>query len=823
MSKNQARKPLTHPQETFRDQVLKLLKSDGYRPETKSGISRLLDVPQNERSQLRQDLRELADQGEIECRRGGRYVLAYSQQNHPSSGQSDATGVLRVRYKGSGFVVLEKSATVAKGIRLPEKVSIQVSPESMANALPGDRVALALTARSMPRSWSSDPRGEHRVIDLKSSDDLAVDGRVIEVLDRAEHRVIGSLIVEKGGALALKPDSSTYPPRLELSSKETLRNPRNGERVLVEITEWSDPQLPPQAGLLERVGMPGDDGLAMREIVLANAIREKFPEAVLDEARAIPIRIPEDEIARREDWRDRLVFTIDPGDARDFDDAISIRCMENEGWELAVHIADVSTYVKPGSAMDKEARGRGNSTYLPHRVIPMLPEELSNGICSLVPHEDRLTRCVVMQFDRQGKRGKTRFVSAVIHSKARLTYEEAMEYIDGKPAAEGDPVPEKIREAWKLASLLRKKRFQHGGLDMDFPEVRVKLDARGRPVDLVVSENDASHQLIEECMLATNEAVARELRQRGKPCVYRVHEDPAEERLLDFRELARAAGFRVGDLSHRAEAQKLLDAAKGHPAEQAIKIGFLKSLKRADYRTESDGHYGLAKRDYTHFTSPIRRYADLIVHRCLYHEKGKAPMNAAEMAQAAAHISKTERASAQAEQDSQRLMQFEFFAGIAEREPERNFEATVMECAGIGLFVEIDVWQVRGLVHYRDLPGRRAYFDRSAMRYSGLPSGKTLGAGDRVVVSFKTVDLEGRKLDFRLVDMQGAGKERRPRQRKPASRKPTRRDRGARKSSPDGKGSGKKASGEGGAGGAPKGKDKKQAVKRGRRSQRRKS
>lgn len=784
--------------------IMSLLQAEGYRAETKSGLARLLEVSQRERSRLRQALGELEDDGEIECAGGGRYLLSGSRDGgRRSSGEAGAIGQLRVRHNGSGFVVLEKSAVVGKGIKLPQRVSVQIPRGAMANALSGDRVVLALTARSVPRSWLEDPGGEHRVIDLRAPGDLAIDGRVTGVLERAEHRVIGSL-TRNGNHFSIKPDSSTYPPGLELSDEGPIKGAKNGERVLVEIIEWEDPEVPPRARLLERLGMPGQDGLAMREIVAANAIREHFPKAVVEEARAISKRIPESEIALREDWRNRLVFTIDPEDARDFDDAISVRSLEGGGWELAVHIADVSTYVKPGSAMDKEAQIRGNSTYLPHRVIPMLPEELSNGICSLLPLEDRLTRCVVMEFDSTGKRGKTRFITAVIHSKARLTYEEAMEYIDGKPAEKGDPVPERIREAWDLACLLRKKRFLRGGLDLDFPEIRVKLDETGRPVDLVVSQYDASHQLIEECMLVTNEAVAEELRKRGGPSIYRVHEDPAEERLLEFREVVRAAGFKVGDLSDRAEAQRLLDKAKGHPAEQAIKIGFLKSLKRADYRTEPVGHYGLAKRDYTHFTSPIRRYADLVVHRALYAKKGEPRMSITEMARAAEHISRTERTSAQAEQDSQRLMQYEFFAGIAEREPDRRFSATVMECAGIGLFVEIDTWQVRGLVHYRDLPGRRAYFDRAAMCYSGLPDGKRLSMGDRVQVSFKTVDLLGRKLDFNLVGW-GDGRTEGPSRTKSAGKRSSRRRSSGGKSSAASAGT----------------QEKKQASRGGRRSRKR--
>ncbi len=742
-----------------------LLASNAYRPEKASGIFRQLELPEQDRSRFGQVLKELEHEGKIERVRGGRYVPSDAGVGgRQSSKRAPVTGVLRVRRNGSGFVVLGEGALIGEGVRLPQGVSVQIARGTMRNALAGDTVELSLRAKRLPAAWLDDPAAKHRILDLEAPGDLAIEGSITKVVERAAHRVIGT-IRRKGKRLIVEPDSCNYPSILELSGHLVDGQPVNGERVVVEVVSWEQPDCAPQARLMERLGMPEEGDLALREIIAVNGIREPFPEAVLDEARAIAVTIPETEIRAREDWRDRLVFTIDPGDARDFDDAISIHGLEGGGWELAVHIADVSTYVKPGSALDEEARIRGNSTYLPQRVIPMLPEELSNGICSLLPLEDRLTRCVVMQFDREGVRRKTRFVSAVIHSKSRLTYEQAMQYIDGTPASQGDHVPAAIREAWKLACLLRQRRFRKGALDLEFPEVRVKMDASGRPVDLVVSEYDASHQLIEECMLVANEAVAEELRNRGRPCIYRVHEDPSEERLLEFREMARAAGFKVGDLSERAHVQKLLDQAKGHAAEQAIKIGLLKSLKRADYRAEPVGHYGLAKRDYTHFTSPIRRYADLVVHRALFAGKGEPRIKLTEAAGVAAHISATERASARAEQESQRMAQYAFLASIAEREPQRTFAATVMECAAIGLFVEIDTWQLRGLIHGRDLPGHHVYFDRAAACYRGLAGGGNLRVGDGLWVMLKTVDLAAGKLDFHY-----AGRSKEPNRRNPRSR-----------------------------------------------------
>src|SRR5213076_2709046 len=315
----------------------------------------------------------------------------------------------------------------------------------------------------------------------------------------------------------------------------------------------------------------------------------------------------------REDLRGQFIVTIDPDDARDFDDAIHVEDIKG-GWQLGVHIADVSAYVRPGSALDREAQRRGNSVYLPDRVIPMLPERLSNGVCSLNPHVDRLTHSVFLQFDRNGRVRQTRFVRTVIRSAHRLTYKQAFAIL--KSSAR-DELSERLHTAWKLAALLRRKRFEHGSLDLDMPEVKVVVDKKGKPIRFERVENDESHQLIEEFMLAANEAVARELKKRAIPTIYRIHENPDPEKLAEYREFVLSFNYNVGDLAHRAEVQRLLAAIRGKPEEQALKIGLLKSLKRARYFPQPLGHYGLAKPNYLHFTSPIRRYADLVVHRAL--------------------------------------------------------------------------------------------------------------------------------------------------------------------------------------------------------------
>ena len=318
----------------------------------------------------------------------------------------------------------------------------------------------------------------------------------------------------------------------------------------------------------------------MLSIIRKFNLPTEFPRNVLDEVSGIPTRVEARMLEGREDLRKQFIVTVDPDDARDFDDAINVEKIDNQGWQLGVHIADVAAYVQPGNALDREARKRGNSVYLPDRVIPMLPEQLSNGVCSLNPGVDRLTHSVFIQFDKNGRAKNVRFARSVIRSAHRLTYKEAYALLKSPPK---DELGKRMQEAWKLASLLRRKRFEHGSLDLDFPEVKVHVDPNGKPVKLERVENDESHQLIEEFMLAANEAVAREMRHREIPTVYRVHENPDPEKLAEYRELVLSHNYKVGDLTHRSELQRFLASLRGKPEEQALKIGLLKSLKRARY------------------------------------------------------------------------------------------------------------------------------------------------------------------------------------------------------------------------------------------------
>ena len=413
----------------------------------------------------------------------------------------------------------------------------------------------------------------------------------------------------------------------------------------------------------------------------------------------------------------------------------------------------------PGGALDREAVDRGNSVYLVDRVLPMLPEQLSNGICSLKPGVDRLTRAVVLRFDPEGRRTGARFISSVIKSACRLTYEEAYDRMMEEEPRPDDVITRLLQEAWRLASVLRGHRFKAGALDMEFAEVRPILDKEGKPVRLARIEYDESHQLIEEFMLAANEAVAERTRSAGVPAIYRVHEDPDPERLLDFRTLVRSFGVEVGDLTVRHEVRRLLKAVRGRPEEHAIKVGLLKSLKRALYHADPLGHYGLAKTDYTHFTSPIRRYADLVVHRVVWNlmhsddsdVQRRTPTHKG-MQEIADHISATERTASDAELETRRLKELEYLAGLVDADSRVTFEAMITEVRKMGAFVELTDYFIKGLVKPEGLRPRDHYtFDRSQLCFYGEQTRGEFRAGDRVTVAVDSVDLERKFVNFRVV------------------------------------------------------------------------
>ncbi len=709
----------------LRQEILALLGQRDYRPLDKIEIGRKLGSKNNERVALRKTLRELEHAGQIARIRKNRYVL-------PAEADL-VTGKLSIHQAGYGFLTNES----------PGQPDIFIAAENTGTAMHGDRVVARVTRDVVPR----------RAKDRHNRSE----GRIIRILERAHDTVVGTLQHSRNFYYVVPDD-----PRLVHNVYVQPSRAAVGNKVVVRLDSWESRHVNPEGEIVEVLGPSTAPGVDMLSIIKSYHLPTNFPENVLDEANQIPKTVEARMLEGREDLREKFIFTIDPDDARDFDDAIDVAKIDNQGWQLGVHIADVSAYVQPGSALDREASRRGNSVYLPDRVIPMLPERLSNGVCSLNPSVDRLTHSVFIQFDKNGAAKNVRFAKTVIRSAKRLTYKEAYAILMAPPNGE---LSRCLHVAWELAAFLRKKRFQHGSLDLDFPEVKVRLDETGKPVRLERIENDESHQLVEEFMLAANEAVARELKNRAIPTVYRVHENPDPEKLAEYREFVLSHNYKVGDLTNRTELQRLLASFRGKPEEQALKVALLKSLKRARYLPQPLGHYGLAKSNYLHFTSPIRRYADLIVHRALGErdQKRRARADMSQLASLAEQISQTERTAAEAEIDAVRMKKLEFFERQLEERDPQVFRGTIVDVRNYGLVIELPDVLMTGLVHVSSLTDDFYVFEPLQRRLIGRRSRKRFAIGDEIRVFVARVDRFKRQIDFALADQPKTSKQGRQR------------------------------------------------------------
>jgi len=732
------------------DAILAWFDQKNPQPLTRSELARNLSVPPKERSALRAALQGLENQGRIQRFKKGRY-------GPPEAAKSSSPRL-------TGTIEFPSPKTNRNAWISVDSVAARQHPKGFhgdlvfvparfaGTALPGDHVAFTFVERPGGNRGRKGrrPAGHHR--------EHRWQARVSQIVHRKRTRFTALLKRDRGHAHAV-PDDPVFPRPFEIAETGDTPETPDHSQVVVELLHWTAPSRPPVGRVVEVLGKAGEPGVDILKIIRQYDLPHEFPREVAADAAQLPAEVREEETESREDWRSREVYTIDPATARDFDDAICVTPAGEGTVELAVFVADVAHYVKPGSPIDREARQRGNSVYLVDRVIPMLPEALSNGICSLNPAVDRLAHGVVLTFDAEGARQGVRFVKAVIRSQRRFSYEEAYELLQFPEVFEDPEDPEEARfhghlqAAWNLASRLRKRRMAAGSLDLDFPEVDVLLDADGTPVELRLVEYDESHQLIEEFMLAANEAVAEFIKNRQAGAIYRVHEDPDPGKLLEFRDLALAYGYEAGDLTHRRELQKLIADIKGSVAERALSLALLKSLKRANYSAEPLGHYGLAKANYTHFTSPIRRYSDLVVHRVL-EKLATAPDPAprlpkrAELEEIAEHLSERERVAADAERDSKMLKQFEFLLQLTRSEKRTRFTAIVLEVAPKGVFVEIQEYYLRGLIRKFDLPRHRYFLEPRSQRVLDNRGHLLMAPGMSLAVELKHVDVEQRFLDF---------------------------------------------------------------------------
>jgi ribonuclease R len=686
----------------------------------------------------------------------------------PKLRPGELIGRIQFRAGGSAFVVRE-----AVGGEAPEP-ALQVFPEDTGVALPGDRVL----AREFAGRAGKRP-GEKI-------------GGIVRVLERERDEIVGELRRGRRDFI-VQPDDPRFSYEIHVSdpAKSHLKPaPKPGDKVVVKLGPWRRRDEPLTGRITDRLGKTHEPRAELLGIFRKYNLATEFPAEVEREAAALPDRVHPREVAGRLDYRDKNVFTIDPDDAKDFDDALSYEELGHGEVRVGIHIADVSTYVRPGTALDREAQRRGNSTYLVGVVIPMLPEKLSNGLCSLVEAQDRLCKAVFLTFAKNGKLKDTSFANTVIRSRKRLTYKQAYAFIfeDDIERIRALPLPPKHqtgstgralrdlsdaelrdlqtwnRALWKIASRLRQDRMAHGSLDLDMPETKIFVDPQGYADRLEKIEHDESHQLIEEFMLAANEAVARLTRTHKLPSLYRVHDDPDAEKLDELRQLLATFGINTGDLTRREELVKLLHTLNHHPQGYTLRTQLLRSLKKAAYRHTHDGHFGLHKKDYTHFTSPIRRYADLVVHRVfdsyIKRQGGTASAPPTARAEAGApdlqrverlgeHLSLTEINSAEAERDSVKVKLLEFFERELHKQPRTKFAAVITDVRRNGLFVELVESMTFGFIATNALRDDDYSLNSSETALVGRRRKKRFEINGRLEVVVDAVDRYKRLIDFR--------------------------------------------------------------------------
>ncbi len=693
------------------EQLLKLIGRKDYVPANVPELLGQLGLQPHQQQELQTLLRTLEQTGRVVRIKGNRYIKPREADL--------VSGIIRITKQGRGF--LQPDDAGLKEISIPGNAT--------STALHEDRVLVRRDVKA--QGLRPQPDGENT-------------GVVIRILERKRTQIVGTL-QRSPQFLYVIPDDPRIPHDIYVQPPKDVGRPANvGDKVVVELREWISPSTNPEGEIIEVLGSADAEGVDMLSVLRQYSLPLHFPKPVLHEAGSFGTEVKPEEVSGREDCRRHQVVTIDPDDAKDFDDAICLEALPNRQWKLWVHIADVSHYVMPGTALDTEARKRGNSTYLVDRVIPMLPEGLSNELCSLKPRVDRLTKCVEFLISDEGRVLKTQFYQAVIHSQRRFTYREVFALLQREP---NDAIEQMLHDTNVLTQKIRKLRFKAGSLELDFPETKIRLDEQGRVSHLEKVENDVSHQLIEECMLLANEAVAARLMGLNRPAIYRVHEEPDLKRLNEYREEVLSHNVACGNLSKPQEVQKLLQKLGTLSIGPALKIGFLKSLMRARYAVEPLGHYGLAKAKYTHFTSPIRRYADLVVHRALFQE---GLVGLGSLRDIAEHISSTERNSADAERDSKDVKLYAFLkAQLATPNPPR-YPALVTDVRNFGFFVDVPGLAMSGLVPLSTVQDDFYVFDAARNYLIGRRHRRIIRLGDKVTIQIAKVDSFKKQVDFKL-------------------------------------------------------------------------
>ncbi|MGN0846846.1 MAG: ribonuclease R family protein [Kiritimatiellia bacterium] len=663
------------------------------------------------------------------------------------------TGELHMARNGAGFLVDPET-----------NEAIWIERENLGTALVGDTVTIKLT-----RGGAAEGR-RGRAARPQDAGKTGPEGRIIRIEARAPRSIVGT-IVSLGRFTRVQPLSPTY--RQEFIVPDA-RGAKLNDRVVMRFVRWENPRLAPEGEVTDVIGPADDPSLDTLAVMKQYDLPEAFPPAVVAEAERVGV-IPETAPARgrkgaagkRLDLRRKYIFTCDPESARDYDDALSLELDKAGNRVLGVHIADVSHFVTPGSALDREAYQRSTSVYLVDKVVPMLPEQLSNGVCSLVPNQDRYAFSAFLTFDAKGVCIARSFAKSVIRSKARFTYEQVLAELRGAAPAEGKRLKPNerrtIRAIHELAQQLRANRFAAGALDMEVPEAEIMLDETGRMTGIEVRPYDESHQMVEECMVTANEAVAKELWTRGVKILARLHEAPDADKLAELRGNLAKLGISCGDLTHQKNLARFLKKIKGSPLEGVLSVMVLRSMKRALYSAKAIGHFGLAKVYYAHFTSPIRRYPDLVLHRQLASWlAGKGgQLDLGWLNAAALHCSAREQNADDAERALDEIKKYRYLQQILDEArgraggASRNcFDAVVSKCTRYGVFVDLPDLAVGGMVHVSKLSD--AYLRWNDFDETLEGGGAVWRVGMRLKVGVEKIDFDRRLVDFVPVAARGA-------------------------------------------------------------------
>ena len=705
---------------SFEDKLLTYMREVAIKPLKIDELIRNLGITdKREIKSLQKLLEEMEQEGKIIRTRYGRYGVPDKMNL--------VVGMLQGNQAGFGFILPDKE-------ELPD---VYIPAGQMNGAMHGDHVVARLLKGG----------GRSR------------EGEIIRILKRRSQLILGRYESGRQYGFVI-PDYQRIFHDIFIPKKKTKKTTKlkNGMKVQVKITRWPEKRRNPEGEVVEILGFPGDREVDTLAIIKKYELPERFPPEVLREIKALNRNIGREDLQGREDLRDLPLVTIDGADAKDLDDAVSLR-RSDKGWELVVHIADVGHYVQEGSALDREAFNRGTSIYLVDRVIPMLPPELSNDICSLNKGSDRLARSVIMELDEDGNVNNYRFAAGVIRVRERLTYDELYAILEEKD----DHLRERYRELVPmleemaaLAGVLRKKRLKRGAIDFNLPEVQVVLADDGKPLDIKKRPRTVAEQIIEEFMLVCNETVAEHFYHLQLPFIYRVHERPAEEKIVQFREFIHNLGYSLKgkpERIHPRVLQELLGEVENRPEERVVNTMLLRAMKQARYSPQRSLHFGLAAEYYTHFTAPIRRYPDLVIHRLIQEylqgmpkQKRLKRINKF-VAEAAERASLRERVAMEAERESTDMKMIEFMSDKIGEE----FPAVISGVTAFGLFAELDNL-VEGLIHVSSMDDDYYHFHEDKMALIGERSGRTYRIGMPVRVILKRADKENRQIDFILAE-----------------------------------------------------------------------